>query len=738
MMHRVLRFKCHLAVRVLDSERVFLLGGSDPHLLRGRAYALIAPLLDGKRTIAHILETLAEQTSPPEILFALITLEQRGYAVEALPLSLDPAATAFWEAQGFNAARAAERLAAAPVEVHGLSTAASEAVEAALCGAGVTVTRGAPFRVVAVDDYLDPRIDDFNRRALEEGFHFTLVKPGGLAAWVGPVLRPGAGPCWACLAYRLRLNRPVDVYLARHAVDEAPVVRVQPEVPASVRAGASLAALALARFLVDDRAHPLEDLVVLDPLRPSAEAHAVVRVPQCPACGDPGLATARARAPVSLESRPKRFTDDGGHRAVTPEQTWTRLARHVSPLTGVVTSVGPVPERDHPLRPVYGSAFRQCPASAAPAFDDFHRVAMGKGRTAAQARASALCEAIERHRMAFQGDEPRMRARLGELDGEGVHPDRLQNFSEAQLRRRDETNARVASLAQDSNQFVPLPFDPDVAIDWSPVWSLTRPRRLWVPTAYCYTNMPVPPEERFCYANSNGHAAGNSLEEATLQAFLELVERDAVAIWWYNRSRRPGVDLATFEEPYFVDLVAHYRSVGYRVWVLDNTTDLGIPAFAAVGLPESGPGRWYMGFGCHLEARLGVQRALTELNQLFDPSPDTPSPWEPRELDSTSFLFPDETTPCRAAADFPFDLRDDLRDDVMDCVERAACAGLETLVMDQTRPDVELCTVKVIVPGLRHFWPRFGPGRLYEVPVRMGLCDRPLTEAELNLSPLKF
>ncbi|MBC7974311.1 MAG: YcaO-like family protein, partial [Myxococcales bacterium] len=450
------------------------------------------------------------------------------------------------------------------------------------------------------------------------------------------------------------------------------------------------------------------------------------------------LATARARAPVILERRPKHFTDDGGHRALTPEQTWTRLAKHVSPWTGVVTSVGPVPERDHPLRPVYGSAFRQCPSSAAPTFDDFHRIAMGKGRTAAQARASALCEAIERHRMAFQGDEPRVHARVSDLDGEGILPDRLQNFSDAQLRRRDETNARVAALAQDSNQFVPLPFDPDVAIDWSPVWSLTRPRRLWVPTAYCYTNMPVPPAERFCYANPNGHAAGNSLEEAILQGFLELVERDAVAIWWYNRSRRAGVDLATFDEPYFVDLVAHYRSVGYRVWVLDLTTDLGIPAFAAVGLPESGPGRWHMGFGCHLEMRLGVQRALTELNQLFDPSPDTPSPWEPRELDRTSFLFPDETMPLRRAADVPFEPRDDLRDDVMDCVARAARAGLDTLVLDQTRPDVELSTVKVIVPGLRHFWPRFGPGRLYDVPVRMGLSDRALTEAELNLSPLKF
>ena len=47
-------------------------------------------------------------------------------------------------------------------------------------------------------------------------------------------------------------------------------------------------------------------------------------------------------------------------------------------------------------------------------------------------------------------------------------------------------------------------------------------------------------------------------------------------------------------------------------------------------------------------------------------------------------------------------------------------------------------TVKVIVPGLRHFWPRLGPGRLYDVPVRMGWLAAPLTEAQLNPVPFYF
>ena len=39
---------------------------------------------------------------------------------------------------------------------------------------------------------------------------------------------------------------------------------------------------------------------------------------------------------------------------------------------------------------------------------------------------------------------------------------------------------------------------------------------------------------------------------------------------------------------------------------------------------------------------------------------------------------------------------------------------------------------KTVVPGLRHFWMRFGAGRLYEVPVKMGWREAPIAEADLN------
>ena len=57
---------------------------------------------------------------------------------------------------------------------------------------------------------------------------------------------------------------------------------------------------------------------------------------------------------------------------------------------------------------------------------------------------------------------------------------------------------------------------------------------------------------------------------------------------------------------------------------------------------------------------------------------------------------------------------------------------MEVLVLDQTRPEIGLNVVRVIVPGLRHFWPRFAPGRLYDVPVKMQWLKQAQKESELN------
>jgi ribosomal protein S12 methylthiotransferase accessory factor len=230
---------------------------------------------------------------------------------------------------------------------------------------------------------------------------------------------------------------------------------------------------------------------------------------------------------------------------------------------------------------------------------------------------------------------------------------------------------------------------------------------------------------------------------------LELIERDSTALWWYNRILRPGVDLASFQDPRVDQLLAAYRDRGRAVWVLDLTADLGIPAMVAVAAPqEERQPPIIFGFGAHLDARIALGRALTEMHQMHLFLPETqahlekvihkvidkaPLEWlQSATLADHPYLAADPNAPRRVAADYPRLWSDDLREDIHRLQSILEARGLEVLVLDQTRPDVDLKVVRVIVPGLRHFWARFAPGRLYDVPVELGWLPGPLREEELN------
>jgi ribosomal protein S12 methylthiotransferase accessory factor len=240
-------------------------------------------------------------------------------------------------------------------------------------------------------------------------------------------------------------------------------------------------------------------------------------------------------------------------------------------------------------------------------------------------------------------------------------------------------------------------------------------------------------------ADSNGCAAGNTIEEAIVQGFLELVERDAYAIWWYNQSQRAEVDLSQFNDSYVQDLKNQLADTGRKLWVLDVTSDLGVPTYVAIlHWMQNEHENIEFGSGAHFDKRIALLRTLTELNQFLSigfmdggtgekPSLDGETPLH---LPNYPFLTPVQNPTLPSGLDFG--RLDNTRDQVMACVDIARRAGLDFLVLNQTRPDVEVPVVRVIVPGLRHFYRRFGPGRLYDVPVKLGLRDQPIPEADLT------
>ncbi len=352
----------------------------------------------------------------------------------------------------------------------------------------------------------------------------------------------------------------------------------------------------------------------------------------------------------------------------------------------------------------------------------------GKGSTSEQAEASALMEAIERYSGIFQGDEIRMKRRFTDFaPGEAMLANDVQLFSEAQFAARHQP-------AGDDSHPVPEPIDPNAKIEWSPAWSLRDQRFRYFPTGLMYFFY------RDAHTDSNGCAAGNTLQEAIVQGFLELVERDAYAIWWYNRSQRSEIDLSEFDDSYIRDIKTQFTDAGRKLWVLDVTNDLGVPTYVAImHWVKDGQENIEFGSGAHFDRRIALLRSLTELSQFLSiglmggGSGDKSSldGITPLRLENYPFLIPSNRPSVAPELGMNVPL-DSAREQVEACVEIARRAGHDFLVLDQTRPDVEVSVARVIVPGLRHFYRRLGPGRLYDVPVKLGLLDRPLAESELT------
>ena len=252
-----------------------------------------------------------------------------------------------------------------------------------------------------------------------------------------------------------------------------------------------------------------------------------------------------------LTSQPKHPTVYGGDRTVSAEETLQKYKHHISPITGILHKLERSGAADS-NSPIYNyvaglnHAVKQ-QDSLDVLCQHLRTNSGGKGVNELQAKAGALCEAIERYSIRFHGDEHRIQANYQELGNLAIHPNQCMLFSDQQFDNRVELNRNT----QLPGRQIPIHFDEQRVMEWTPVWSLTEQTFKYLPTSFCFFGYPIEPESFFCKADSNGCAAGNTIEEAILQGFMELAERDSVGMWWYNRVSRGIVDLEQLRAPLY-------------------------------------------------------------------------------------------------------------------------------------------------------------------------------------------
>ena len=557
------RFKSHLEFRTVADDVVFVKGEDCFHALRGALYPLLIPHIDGGNTPEDIARLIGERVTVLDVQFGLEELAQAGYLAEGAALE------------------------ETRVAIYSLRAVESTPLARVLEEFGIRIADGAgpdesAIDLVLVNDYLDPRIEAYADAARHAARPLFLAKPAGTTIWLGPVFQPPRTPCWLCLAARLR-ERPafrIERELEKRGIrfdaakDDA---ANDPSIPCTLQIAWNLIATELRKW-AGGQSLPDDVILTFDLRSLELKKHVVTRRDHCAVCSHRLTNPNDPPVPIRLESRRKLFTADGGHRTAHPETVYEKVARHVSPITGIVSDVQPAVADNSATVQVYWAThnhgFRP---REDPSLWVIPQRSCGKGMTPAQARTGAVCEALERYSAIFQGDEIRRTASFAELGDSAIHPNECMLFSQSQYDSRARWN-REASQAN----WVPAPFDERRPVEWSPLWSLTHQAFRYLPTAMCYFGYPAEPSHDFCRTDSNGLAAGSNLEEAILQGYLEAIERDSVALWWYNRLRRPAVDLASFRQPYFDRLSEYYAGESRDLWALDLTGAFPIPVIAAV------------------------------------------------------------------------------------------------------------------------------------------------------------
>jgi len=368
--------------------------------------------------------------------------------------------------------------------------------------------------------------------------------------------------------------------------------------------------------------------------------------------------------------------------------------------------------------------------------DVTRRYASGAGFSLAAAKESCAMEYAERLSAQVNGDEEIVVATAAHLAGLVIEPPQIMLVDPAQC-----------ATASPDIEGLPHPWDPAASIGWVAADRGLSMGSAWLPAGLCFLGHAKDRAAGLLPADSNGLAAGHSPADAAVRAFVELVERDAVAIWWYNRVIRPVLDPADLGDA-LINVYAAWCAARARVFhLLDLTHDIGLPVVAAISHDDRG-GHIALGFGAGSTAAAAARHAIGELSQFecnialieqraTATADDRMAPevrrllywWRHENIAGHCFL----TAGSGAAPPISVGLLDLTR-----CHELCHQHGLVFLAIDLTRPMIGTPVVRVVVPGLRSLAPHFAKGRLYEVPARLGWVPRQVQRSDLNPRPLMF
>lgn len=211
---------------------------------------------------------------------------------------------------------------------------------------------------------------------------------------------------------------------------------------------------------------------------------------------------------------------------------------------------------------------------------------------------------------------------------------------------------------------------------------------------------------------TTGWAAGNTLEEATLQALCEIVERHCISIVMEERLEVPTIEIDSIENSLIKDLIRKITSSGIEIFIKDFSLDLEIPTIAIIAhdpLVSTPTLRVYGAAGTHLNPEIALIRAITELVQhraqvlyreliLRKAGGPTFCFLKFKDLKEAEFLLKGERI---LFNQLPYFSHPDFKVEIDYVLDKLLKRGLRAYLIDTTHPVLKIPSVIITVPGSR-------------------------------------
>ena len=570
-------------------------------------------------------------------------------------------------------------------------------------------------------------------------------------ATIGPCVLPNQAACYMC--YRMRRVACEENYDEAMAYERFLNQANQPSLSSRATAPflaahvASVLACEIVKLVALTLPPTLAGRVLeFDALTLESRFHAVLRQPDCPVCG---------REKKKTRNNPNLIELTAAERSSPSGDLSALRDLLVSPRTGIVRRFEPFAK--DPVEPAIPYIMRADIANHLfiSNRDDDGDICSGKGLTLADARVSALGEAVERYSGAVHSTEEVHYSRRSELGVASLDPRELALYH--------------------SSQYPDLEYAPyeDNRLGWVPARSLVSGNEVLVPGISVVMNYRAHANEEFLFPiTSNGLATGRTLLEAVWNAANEVLERDAIMIAWLNRlpaqrfsaHAHPDADIAELAELYI------RRGVEIRLYRLPTDHNCAVFAGLALEAPARGGPAAVVGLGADPDPVLASRKAVLEVCQVRPAlrrrmrNPKTQirlqelldDPHLVATIDDHDLLYASPQSLPRL--DFWLDIDEQPFDVTSRCADTPAqkLADLVTwlkaqspegshdlLYVNLTPPDMAelgLYTARAILPGFQPIdfgWKerRLGGRRIYSQPLKLGLRTEHSNWDNLNHDP---